>query len=244
MLNRLGLACALAAIGIGSASAASVTFTLAAGTTVPDSGVNLPVNASATVTTMDGGGITVILNDLQASPLSAAQLLSDFTFTLGNSFTGLGSTITPTGVTLIDISSTGVRTVNSTTAVATWGLSTTAGNGIHIDSLTGGATQTIIGPGPYSAGNGSIAGNNGHNPFIDQTATFTFTGLTGVTSATQITGATFSFGTVAGVDRPGVPGGGPSGNPTPEPGSLFLSLAGAGLIAIGMVRRNAAAKKA
>jgi hypothetical protein len=239
MFHKLSLACALAAIGIGSASAATITFTTPTGSLDP-AGSGLAVSASATVTT-SAGGITIMLTDLQASPVSAAQLLSDFSFTLSDSFTGLVTSITPTG-TLINVAPGGAVT-SSNDALLAWGV-TSSGTSIHIDSLSpSGPSQTIIGPGPYTNANSSITGST-HNPFIQNTATFTFSGLTGVTAATTVTSATFSFGTDAGNNVPGTPGGGPSGNPTPEPGSLFLTLAGAGLIAVGMVRRNAAAKKA
>src|SRR5262249_48945213 len=72
----------------------------------------------------------------------------------------------------------------------------------------------------YSAGNGSIAGNKPHNPFLFESATFTITGA-GITADTTITSATFSFGTTRGVDVPGVI--------VPEPSSLVLCLSGVGL---------------
>ena len=96
----------------------------------------------------------------------------------------------------------------------------------------------------YSNANGSIGGNGPHNPFINQTATFTITGLTGVNSDTRVTSATFSFGTTAGVNVDGCVsgtadcGGGGGGQSTPEQMSLLLS--GTGLVGLYFIRRRSA----
>jgi hypothetical protein len=89
-----------------------------------------------------------------------------------------------------------------------------------------GPTHLIIGPPDggnlYSAANGSIAGNGPHNPFLNQSASFTITG-SGFTAATTIASVTFSFGTTDLVNTaPGVF--------VPEPSSLVLSMFGVGLI--------------
>jgi hypothetical protein len=96
-------------------------------------------------------------------------------------------------------------------------------------------THTIIGPpgggNTYSDANNSITGNGAHNPFLNQSATFTITG-TGLTADTTITGATFSFGTAPGNDVVGVVS-------VPEPSSLVLGLVGLSLIgSIGLYRRH------
>jgi hypothetical protein len=97
-----------------------------------------------------------------------------------------------------------------------------------------GPAHLIIGPpgsgGTYSSANGSIAGNKPHNPFLEQSASFTITG-SGITADTTITTATFSFGTTAGTNLvPGV-------NlvhisSVPEPSSLILSASGFGLLGV------------
>jgi len=236
MLNKLGLACAIAVIGVGTAAASTVTFTTASGAT--ESGGNA-VSATAVVTT-NNGSITVVLTNNIVNPTTVAQNISDFFFTLGSSPGTLGSE-TVSG-SLINIAANGTVSAASGTPSG-WTLSAN-GNIIHLDDLGAGAPgpeQTIIGApgagGVYTNANGSIAGNDPHNPFISQTATFTIA-ASSVTSATTITAATFSFGTVSGNDVPGTP----QGNPTPEPGSLFLTLAGAGLVAVGMVRGKFAKK--
>jgi hypothetical protein len=102
----------------------------------------------------------------------------------------------------------------------------------------GGPSQTIIGPGPYTSANGSLSGNDPHNPFINQTATFTLV-ATGVTDSTTVTSAIFSFNTTAGDNVTGVPGGGGKGggDTVPEPSSVLLGVSGLALVAIGRYKR-------
>jgi len=102
----------------------------------------------------------------------------------------------------------------------------------HLNDLGGGQPiDGIIGPangsGVYSNANGSIAGNGPHNPFLNQTGTFTITAA-GVTTASTISAVDISFGTVPS---------GPGTNNTPEPGTLVLF--GSGLLGVaGIVRRR------
>jgi hypothetical protein len=83
----------------------------------------------------------------------------------------------------------------------------------------------IIGPrgkgGTYSSARSSHAGNAPHNPFLNQSATFTITG-SGITADPTIASATFSYGTTerAATARSFVL----------EPSSLVLSASGFGLL--------------
>ena len=145
------------------------------------------VDATASVTTGASGLVTVTLTDLEANPRSAGQLLSDFSFTISSPIaSALNTTTTPTG-TLVFVGQPVVAT-----AIASWGLTST-GTTLTLDSLLGGPSQTIIGPGPYTNANSSITGSS-HNPYLNQTATFSFT-VSGVTAATTVSAASFSFGT-------------------------------------------------
>jgi hypothetical protein len=85
--------------------------------------------------------------------------------------------------------------------------------------------------GTYSNANGSIAGNPAHNPFLNQTATFAIS-LAGITAATLINSATFSFGTTAGINVAGVP----STSAVPLPGALPLFATA--LVGIGLLNRR------
>jgi hypothetical protein len=213
------------------ASATTINFTT---TGSPTDTAGDPVSASGSVTT-GAGTVTVTLTDTLANPKDAGQLLSDFFFTLGTTPTSLGTTVTPTGATLISIDSSGGVTSGGT-AFATWGLSSN-GAVIHLDSLVGGPSQTLIGSGPYTAANGSIAGNGPHNPFLTGTATFTFL-VGGVTADTTISAPVFSFGTVSGDNISGCIVGGPSCTSVTTPEPLTLGLTGAGLIGIFFIRRR------
>ena len=91
------------------------------------------------------------------------------------------------------------------------------------------------------AGAGSIAGNGPHNPFLDGTAMFTLD-VPGVTSATTVTSAIFSFGTSSDCDLCTAPGT-PRNNPTvPEPGTYVMIAVGLGLVGLAQLRRSKATR--
>jgi hypothetical protein len=189
-----------------------------------------PVNAEAVFTT-GAGTITITLTNLQANPKDVAQAISDLSFTVsaGSNLT-LSSATNPT-VNLINIvNHVGVP---DGTGVAGFAYSSTATTGLFEQLGSGtGPAQLIIGPGPYTNANGSINNNKPHNPFIDQTVTWTDF-ASGVTASTKITAATFSFGTTLGANLvPGVPAT-PVG--VPEPSTMALAALGTmGFLAYGL----------
>jgi hypothetical protein len=190
------------------------------------------VNASATITT-GTNSVFITLTDLQANPTDVAQLLSDFDFVLSNGATT--GTLGTTSGQEITVNSNGTFSLGGTVSTG-WGLNNNVGGGLQLDALGFiGPAHLIIGPSGagsvYSNANGSIAGNGPHNPFLNQSATFNIT-VAGVTAATTVTSATFSFGTVAGVNVPGTPGT-PS---VPEP--ISSALVGTGLIGLFFLRRR------
>lgn len=220
-----------------AASASTISFSTSAGA---KNGNNEAVSASGTVTTNANGTVTVTLTDTLANPTDAGQLLSDFFFNLGTApTTALNTTATPTGGSLINIDGNGVAT-SSADAFASWGLSS-SGTSIHLDSLVGGPSQTLIGPGGaggvYTNANGSIAGNGPHNAFMTGTATFTFA-VGGVTDATTISAPVFSFGTAAGDNVSGCIVGAPSCTSVVVPEPLTSGLVGMGLISLYFLRRR------
>jgi hypothetical protein len=208
-------------LAAGAAHAAVIQLT-GAGTS-PDG----PVSASATVTT-GTNSITVVLNDLLANPTSVGQTLSDIFLTLSD--TPSAVSLTSSAGTLINIGAGGVVTPDGT-VIDHWGTALVSGS-VHLAAVGTGAPggqphDLIIGPpgagGVYTAGNASIT-NGMFSPFISQTGTFVIS-ATGVSAATTVTAASFSFGTGPDFVTPGTPS-------VPEPttalllGSAFLALTG------------------
>jgi hypothetical protein len=175
-------------IGAQPCQASMVTFLTPTGATTSGG----PVNASAVFTT-SAGQLTITLTNLQANITDIAQALSAISFTLSSGSLSPSSSNNPT-VNLINIvNNVGVP---AGTGPAGWAYSSTATAGNENDLAAGGAgpQHLIIGPGPYTNANGSINNNGPHNPFINQTVTWTITGAN-ISANTTVTAATFQFGT-------------------------------------------------
>jgi hypothetical protein len=213
----------------GDCRANSVTFVTPAGSTAGGQ----PVSAEAVFTT-SMNTLTITLTNLQANPTSVVQNLSDLFFTLSSGQTT--GTLTSSSGMERTVNGNGSFTDGSVVPTG-WKLST---GPLELNDLAAGAAgpaHLIIGPpdglGQYSNANGSIAGNKPHNPFLAGPVMFTLD-IPGVTVDSTVSSATFSFGTTAGVNVPGmVP------MPfVPEPSSLVLvGVAVAGL-AVGHGRRR------
>jgi len=212
---------------VASANANTVTFDTPGGATTSGG----PVDANATFMT-GAGTLTIKLVNLEANPTDVAQLISDLTFTLSSGQTS-GNLTSSSGL---------ERTVAGNGSFADGSLPVDTGwalTGLHLDVLGTpiGPAHLIIGPpdasNKYSNANGSIAGNNAHNPFLTG-AEFTIS-IPTLTSQDNVTSATFSFGTTAGQNLvPGVP---QIINTIPDGGTTVLLL-GAGLSGLGLVRRK------
>ncbi len=224
--SRVSLLITLSALAIlvPMANANVFTFVTPAGSTTSG-----PVSATATVTT-GAGTVTIVLTDLQSNPKDVAQLISDFDFVLSNGAT-TGTLTSAIGQEVTVASNGSFVLAGAGLPFTGWQLNANVNGGIQLDALGGGQPKDlIIGPpggATYSNANSSIAGNGPHNPFVNQTGTFVVT-VAGVTAATNVTGATFSFGTTEGeFEIPGVPG-----SSVPEPTSLAL---GATMIGITLL---------
>lgn len=221
--------CILILVCSVASQAATITFVTPAGSMVPDGAVN----ASATFTT-GADTLTITLTDLLANPTSVGQLISDLDFVLSTGQTV--GTLTSSSSQLITVNSNGTFTLGATGSTG-WVLNNNVMGGLQLDVLSApvGPAHLLIGPpgggGTYSNANDSIAGNGPHNPFLNQTATFNLA-ITGVTAATTVTSAVFSFGTTAGVNVRGV-----ASPIVPEPGTY--ALLGGGLLALGIFKRKA-----
>jgi len=216
-----------------TASASNVTSSTPAGSTTSG-----PVSASATFIT-GNGFVNITLNDLEGNPTDVAQLISGLTFTLSNGATS-GTLFSSTG-TQITVNSGGTSSVG-TTGAAGWGLNNNVSGGLQLDALgfVGPKGLIIGGPGAgglYSAGNGSIT-NGAHNPFELGSVQF-IVDITGVTTATTVTSATFAFGTTAGqFSVKGCMSNDPSCGLATAPEPISLALTGSGLIGLFFLRRR------
>jgi hypothetical protein len=218
------LALLLLSLAAGPVRGDTITYKTPAGSTVPVGG---PVSAEATfVTSTDQ--ITISLTNTQTGMKDAAQLITDLFFTVSSGQTSATVNAASSGVERTVAKN---KTFSDGAAVAPgWDVSADGG-GIELDVLGSkiGPAHGIIGPASadskYDNANGSIAGNKAHNPFLAGTVTFVLD-VKGVTAGSTITSATFSFGTVSGVNVDGV-------KPTPEPSSAVLL--GLGVVGLGGV---------
>jgi hypothetical protein len=209
---------------------ADQTFSTGAGASVGDG----PVSAQATFS-FSGNTLTVTLTDLLANPTSVGQLISDLFFTIDGA---TGVSLTGSSAQEITINSDNSSTLGGTVSTG-WILNTNSST-FQLCVICAqnqpnppAPSHLIIGPGPYTNANGSIAENGPqtpHNPFLNQTATFTLTGDFGTNPT--ISNVLFSFGTSPGVEVPGTPG-----SSVPEPASVVML--GSGLLGLaGLVRRR------
>ena len=196
-----------------------------------------PVNAKATFTT-GAGTVTIVLANNQTGEKDVGQNLSDLLFTIS---TGQNSGTLSSSSGLERTVASNRSFTDGSTVAAGWVLST-SGASLHLDVLSGsghaGPAHTILGPATgnsYPNAVGSIAGNGSHNPFLAESATFVIN-VTGVTAASTISAATFSFGTTDGSDEI-------NGIPVPEPATIVLASLG-GLVLLACRWRRSAKQRA
>lgn len=236
MFRKINYLSSLAWIALASAgaigSAHASTFT------VSGSGGDGALSAQADFTITNGQIVVTLTNTLSASTIvSVGQTISDVSFNLSN-LAGAVGTATASGQ---EGNVNSGATVTYTTGspgrfIGVGGGSyTVSGNTVSLEAIGGSQPTELILPsmtngGTYASGNPGLVA---HDPYTIGPATFTLA-LGGVTSATTITGVTFSFGTGPDTFLQSGPNPPP---PIPEPTSIVLLGTGmAGLAA--MIRRR------
>ena len=173
------------------AAAAAITFN-ASGT-----GSDGALAASADFTTGFQSISITLSNDLVASAIrSSGQALSDLSFTLSNAPGTLGITSATGQLANLTCSAQNGCTVSSPVSgsLTRWlDDISIVGNTITLEALGGGKPNQMILPSAGTFPNGN-QGLDNFNPFVLGDATFTLN-LSGVTAATTVLDATFSFGT-------------------------------------------------
>ncbi len=240
----VGVAAVLAAVS--TASAATGTFTTPSGASTGGQSVDEEV-----VYTTSDNTVYFVVTDLEANSRSVVQNVSALSFTVDPAITTPGILTTSSAET-VTIAGGGDPTLGPTVPTG-WALSN-SGATYEVDDLgAAGPEHTIVGPpdgsNVYSNANASIAGNGPHNPFLDESASFTVT-ITGVNSLTDISNVVFQFGTTDGTNKvtgtmtpsgTTTPGGG--GTPVasvPEPSTWAMLLSGVGLLMFWRARTRQA----
>ena len=213
----------------GIASGTTITYVSPSGSATSDGSVN-----AKAVFVIGAGTLTLTLSDLLGNPTSVGQLLSNFEFSLSSSLSALAHMNSSAQERMVNADHS--FTEGSTISTG-WALQASGGGVVAICMIcpnngtpppTNPPSHLIIGAGAYTNANGSIAGNGPHNPFLDESATFTISDST-ITSATAVSNVVFGFGTQFGSEVTG------QLSAVPEKNTMLLI--GTGLILLGSLRK-------
>jgi hypothetical protein len=223
----------LAALSLGlvALSANAIPFNY----TFVGSGGDGPEDATASFS-ISGNVVTIVLNNLEANPTGAGQLISGITF---NALGATGATAMTSSGVEANIDGSGVLNGGLPVTLSHWGfafngtsmtLVETAGNaaqpGSPVDMIIGPDAHGGFNPLDYGNANPSITGN--HQPSVLGTATFTIT-LSG--TVTNFSDVRMAFGTGPDNFLPGTP----TPPSAPDGGSTVILL-GSVLAGLGSFR--------
>ena len=222
----------------GIASGTPITFTTPSGSTTSDGSVK-----ATAVFAISPGVLTITLNDLLSNPTSVGQLSSNLAFSLSSSLSASASLASSAQERTVngDHSFTEGGTVSTGWALQAYGSSglilcvICPNNGTPAPTTNPPPSHLIIGAGPYTNANGSIAGNGPHTPFLDETATFTIHD-SNITSSMVVSNVVFGFGTQFGSTVNGELSAGTSAVPE----SRTMLLIGTGLVLLGTFKKRLA----
>ncbi len=186
--------------------------------------------------TLSNNTVSLLLSNLEGNVISDSQTISGITFSVTSAAgSGALTTFNSGNISTID-TGTSNYTAGVSDALTRW-MATESGTTIGLTTLTGGQpNRLIIGPdnmggfdpnvGQYTNANPSVSN---HNPNVLGTASFAIT-VPGVTSASQISGVSFKFGTASTPESV-------TGQVVPEPSTL-MSLFIAAIVGLFVARRK------
>jgi len=178
-----------------------------------------------------------------SNPTSVGQLSSNLAFSLSSSLSASASMASSAQERTVKSngSYTEGGTVSTGWALQAFGSSglilcvICPNNGTPAPTTNPPPSHLIIGVGPYTNANSSITGNPPHNPFLDETATFTIHDSS-ITSTMVVSNVVFGFGTQFGSNVNGEL----SASASAVPESRTMLMIGSGLVLIGVLKKRLA----
>jgi hypothetical protein len=226
--------CALANTSLAIVVVCGLSASHATATTVSFSGTSSDGHAVSGTAgfTLGAGTANVTLTNTTTTTHDAGELFTGLDFSLG----GLTPTLsTKTGIERT-VAGSGSFTDTATAQNITWSL-VSLGSGKYQLNFNPDATDAILGPptsGSYASANNSIDGNNGHNPFVAQTASFVLN-VPGLTTTTSLSVTAFRFGTALDAAN----GTTHTDPEVPEPSTAVLMLTAIAITSIQHLRHRA-----
>ncbi len=246
-LSRVFPLVAAAALGAFAATDASAGLVLTgSGTSAGGNDISALAGISFSSNTM-----TITLRNTTAETFAPTELLAGFDFTLSGGLTVVGDLTFASAQHGRDVFGNGAGEFTDTAGAVdlltagggapTWEIGS-QGSGFRL-IFTPDAEYSIIGKAvgnAYANANGGIVGNDGHNPFVAQQATFTFL-LSGNATDSNFTSGTFLYNTANFTTVTGRPFVGPDPftvQSVPLPSTAWAGLAMLSALGVGYAMRK------